>query len=85
MQSIPLLAQLRQQNPLEVESRVIDGETSPLKQQRQQWQQVLDEGGTTNAIPMQPPPVPARRSDVPMATDSLESDDDIDTDDEEPV
>jgi hypothetical protein len=42
--------------------------------------------GTSNAVPVQPAPVPAARTPVPMAAASLESDDDIDDlDDEEPV
>ncbi|KAG0200177.1 hypothetical protein BGX28_006683 [Mortierella sp. GBA30] len=43
------------------------------------------EGGSSNVFPMQPAPVPAVRMPIPMAVASMESDDEIDIDDEDPI
>ncbi|KAF9935310.1 hypothetical protein BGZ65_003421 [Modicella reniformis] len=44
-----------------------------------------NEGGTSNTPSTQATPIPATRSAIPMAVASMESDDDIDLDDEDPV
>ncbi|KAF8926313.1 hypothetical protein BGZ58_011284, partial [Dissophora ornata] len=43
------------------------------------------EGGASNVFPTQPAPVPPMRVPIPMAAASMESDDGIDIDDDEPV